>query len=202
MRKTKEEAAITRKQLLEAALTVFGRKGYSAATLEEIASEAGLTRGAIYWHFDGKEALYKALVIEKSAGINQLAEEILAGDGTPREILQSLLLGLFRYVEENDEYQALLELAVSKVEVTPGLESIMEETTRGRRSLANVLADILRRGIEIGEFRSNLPVDDAAIALVGYLNGVGLIWIQDSEAFSILGRADALVDVFFKGIEA
>jgi TetR/AcrR family acrAB operon transcriptional repressor len=202
MRKTKEEAAITRKQLLQAALTVFGRKGYSAATLEEIASEAGLTRGAIYWHFDGKEALYKALVTERSAGINLLAEEILAGDGTPREILRRLLLELFRYVEENDEYQALLELAVSKVEVTTGLESIMEETTRGRRLLAKFLADILRQGIAIGEFRSNLPVEDAAIALVGYLNGLGLIWIQDPEAFSILGRADALVDVFFKGIEA
>ncbi len=202
MRKTKEEAALTRNQLLEAALTVFGRKGYSAATLEEIASEAGLTRGAIYWHFDGKEALYQALITEKSAGINQLAEEILASGGTPREILQRLLLEMFRYVEENAEYQALLELAVSKVEVTPGLESTMEETTQGRRLLTELFTDLLRRGIEIGEFRSNLPAEDAAIALVGYLNGLGLIWIQDPEAFSILERADALVDVFFMGIEA
>lgn len=202
MRKTKEEAALTRNQLLEAALTVFGRKGYSAATLEEIASEAGLTRGAIYWHFDGKETLYKALVTEKSAGINQLAEEILVGGGTPREILQRLLLEMFRYVEENAEYQALLELAVSKVEVTPGLESIMEETTQGRRLLAELFTDLLRRGIELGEFRSNLPAEQAAIALVGYLNGLGLIWIQDPQAFSILEHADALVDVFFKGIEA
>lgn len=202
MRKTKEEAALTRNQLLEAALTVFGRKGYSAATLEEIASEAGLTRGAIYWHFDGKEALYKALITEKSAGINQLAEEILVGGGTPREILQRLLLEMFRYVEENAEYQALLELAVSKVEVTPGLESIMEETTQGRRLLAELFTDLLRRGIELGEFRSNLPAEQAAIALVGYLNGLGLIWIQDPQAFSILEHADALVDVFFKGIEA
>lgn len=202
MRRTKEEALITRENVLTAALQVFSQYGYSATTLEDVAQAAGVTRGAIYHHFGGKEELYKALVTERSAGINQLAEELMGQGGTPREILRRFLLGLFRYAEEDDEYRALLELAVSKVEISPGLESIMEETIKGRRQLAKSFAELLRKGIEVGEFRSSLPVDDGALALVGYLNGIGLIWIQDPEAFSIYGHAEALVDVLMKGIEA
>jgi TetR/AcrR family acrAB operon transcriptional repressor len=201
MRRTKEEALITRENILTAALRVFSQRGYSATRLEGIAQAAGVTRGAVYHHFGGKEELYKALVTERSAGINQLAEELIGEGGTPRETLRRLLLGLFQYAEEDEEYRALLELAVSKVEVTPGLESIIEDTTKGRRQLARFFAELLRQGIALGEFRADLPVEDAALGLIGYMNGIGLIWIQDPEAFSISERAEALVDVFLKGIE-
>ncbi|WP_272942305.1 TetR family transcriptional regulator [Kingella kingae] len=54
MRKTKEEAQKTRQHLLNAALEVFWRKGVTQASLHEIAVEAGVTRGALYWHFKNK----------------------------------------------------------------------------------------------------------------------------------------------------
>lgn len=202
MRRTKEEAQITRENVLTAALQVFSQHGYSATRLEDIAKAAEVTRGAIYHHFGNKEELYIALVSERSAGINELAEKLIAESGTPKTVLRRLLVGLFEYVEANDEYRALLELATNKVELTPALAYIMQETIAGRRQLAGIFADLFRLGIEADEFRKDLPVDEAAIALVGYLNGLGLIWIQDPKAFSILQQAEALVDVFFQGLEA
>ncbi|MCL4562239.1 MAG: TetR family transcriptional regulator, partial [Chloroflexi bacterium] len=58
MRRTKEEAAETRDLLLKSALSVFSQKGYSATTLGDVARAAGVTRGAIYWHFGSKAELY------------------------------------------------------------------------------------------------------------------------------------------------
>ena len=66
MRRTKEEAAITREQLLKKALAVFSKKGYAATTLQNIAHEADVTRGAIYHHFGGKAELYNTLIREYS----------------------------------------------------------------------------------------------------------------------------------------
>ena len=63
MRKTKLEAEKTRQHLLDAALEVFWRKGVTSASLQEIAEEAGVTRGALYWHFANKEALFEALFV-------------------------------------------------------------------------------------------------------------------------------------------
>ena len=51
MKKTKEEAEITKESILQAALEVFSKNGYAASRMIDIAKEAGVTRGAIYWHF-------------------------------------------------------------------------------------------------------------------------------------------------------
>lgn len=201
MRRTKEEALVTRENVLTAALEVFSQYGYSAARLEDIAQVAEVTRGAIYHHFGSKEELYKALVTERSAGINELAGEILNQGGTSPEIIRRLLISLMEYLEENEEYRALLELATSKVELTEGLESIREDTVMGRRQLASFFQDLLSQGIQAGTIRSDLPVEPAAWALVSFMNGMGLIWIQDPQAFSLREDKEALVDTFLKGIE-
>lgn len=201
MRRTKEESLITRENVLTAALQAFSQHGFTATRLEDIAQAAKVTRGAIYHHFGSKEELYKALVTERSTGINELAEEIVSQGGTPTEILRRLLVSLFKYLEQDEEYRALLELTVSKVELSEGLESITRDTIMGRRQLAAYFQELLRQGIQAGEIRSNLPVESAAFALVSFMNGVGLIWIQDPRAFSLERDAEALVDVFLKGIE-
>lgn len=201
MRRTKDQALVTRENILTAALDVFSQRGFSAARLEDIAQAAEVTRGAIYHHFASKEDLYKALVTERSAGINQLAAEIISQEGTPIEILRRLLISLFEYGEENEEYRALLELAINKVELSKGLESIWEDTLKGRRQLAAVFQETLSQGIQAGEIRSDLPVESAAWALVSFMNGVGLIWIQDPQAFSLREHAEGLADTFFRGIE-
>ncbi|VGO20273.1 TetR family transcriptional regulator [Pontiella sulfatireligans] len=61
-RKTKEEAEKTRQRILDAALKVFSEKGYSKATFVDVASEIGLTKGAVYWHFKTKPELLAAVV--------------------------------------------------------------------------------------------------------------------------------------------
>jgi TetR/AcrR family acrAB operon transcriptional repressor len=201
MRRTKEEALVTRENVLTAALEVFSQFGYSAARLEDIAQAAEVTRGAIYHHFGSKEELYKTLVTERSAEINQLAEEILRQGGTPLEVIRRLLLRLIEYLEGNEEYRALLELAINKVELTAGLEAIWEETVKGRRQLAALFQELLSQGIQAGEVRRDLSVVSASWALVSFMNGIGLIWIQDPQAFSLGEHAEALVDTFVRGIE-
>ena len=62
MRRTKEDMLITKEQILNAAFDCFFEKGFEATSLEEIAKRAGVTRGAIYWHFADKKELYRAAV--------------------------------------------------------------------------------------------------------------------------------------------
>jgi TetR/AcrR family acrAB operon transcriptional repressor len=199
MRKTKEEALITREKLLSAALHLFSQKGFTATRLEDIAQAVGVTRGAIYHHFGSKEDLFIALVTEREAGVNRLAGEIIAEGGTPAVILRRLLVGLFEYLENNEEYRALLELAVNKVELTEELETYTEQVLQGRRMLVKSLENLIQQGVDAGDFRHDLPTYDAALAMSGFMNGIGLIWVQDPDSFSIGNRAEQLVDVFLKG---
>ena len=87
MRRTKEDAALTRETVLDAALAVFSRQGYAATTLDHIAQEAGVTRGAIYWHFGGKAELYNTLLEERFARAFAGMAKLLAEPGTPLQIV-------------------------------------------------------------------------------------------------------------------
>jgi TetR/AcrR family acrAB operon transcriptional repressor len=200
MRRTKEEADITRTKLLAAALQVFSQNGYAATRLEDIAQAAQVTRGAIYHHFGSKENLYIELVHHYEAGINQVAQDIIDEGGPPRTILKRLLVRLFEYLEDDDDYRAVVELFINKVEITKELEEITRQMILGRRILVRFFTDLLKQGVEAGEFRADLPVDDAARALAGFINGMGLLWVQDPKSFSIRESAQSLVNVFLEGV--
>ena len=74
VRRTKAEALQTRAQILDAAEQVFHRKGVLSASLKDIASEAGVTRGAIYWHFKNKHDVFMAMVDRSRLPFDSLAE--------------------------------------------------------------------------------------------------------------------------------
>lgn len=200
MRRTKEEAEITKQNLLSAALEVFSRKGYTATRVEDVARQANLSTGAIYHHFGGKSDLYIALVEKNSAKANRLAQQIIEEGGSPATTLTRLLVRMFQFAEEDSEYRAVIELSLNKTEAVSDLASINAQILESRRQLAWFLSGLISEGIRIGEFRSSIAPEDAALALVGYMNGLGLIWIQDQGYFSIRERAENFVSLFMAGL--
>ena len=114
MRRTKEEAAITRKELLKKALAVFSKNGYSATTLQDIAQEAEVTRGAIYWHFGSKAELYNTLIREYSNKGNAIVQQAASEGGTLLDILRRVFVRQLQIIEEDREMRALMELALFK----------------------------------------------------------------------------------------
>ena len=200
MRRTKEEAEITKRNLLAAALEVFSRKGYTATRVEDIAMQANVTTGAIYHHFGGKSELYIALIEDSSAKANQLAQQVVEEGGTPASILRRLLVRLFEFAEEDKEYRAVLELFLNMTEISPEVALINQQILESRRLLAQFFSALIQDGIVEGEFHSRVSPEIAALTLVGFMNGMGLIWLQDSEFFSIKTQAEDLVDSFLSGI--
>ena len=91
MRRTKEDAENTRQAVLEAALTLFSRDGYSLTTLSRIAREAGFSRGPIYWHFDSKDDLYEAVLSYSQEPLEALVAECRAMANTPIDAMDHFI---------------------------------------------------------------------------------------------------------------
>ena len=88
-----------RAQLLDVGRAVFAERGYDAATVEEVAARAGVSKPVVYEHFGGKEGLY-AVVVDREVR-SLVASFIAALVGTsPRELLEQATLALLSYVEE------------------------------------------------------------------------------------------------------
>ena len=75
-----------------------------------------------------------------------------------------------------------------------------EQSLQNRRQLAQSFSGLIQQGVEAGEFRPSISTEYAGLALVGFVNGMALIWIQDQAHFSIKERAESLVDLFLAGI--
>ena len=119
-----------REQLLEIGRVVFAEKGFDAASTEEIAARAGVSKPVVYEHFGGKEGLY-AVVVDRE--MQRLADRITSAltAGHPRELLEQAALALLGYIEgDTDGFRILVR------------DSPVGETTG---SFASLISDIANR---------------------------------------------------------
>jgi len=81
----KQKQAHTRECLMHSAARVFARRGLQQASIDEVAEEAGFTKGAFYANFKSKEELFLAMLDERFAKRIEDIEDVIAGEGTPAE---------------------------------------------------------------------------------------------------------------------
>jgi TetR/AcrR family acrAB operon transcriptional repressor len=200
MRNTKEEAQVTRDQVLQAALRVFRRKGYAATTLEEIAQEAGFTRGAIYNHFEGKAQLYQLLIQQGFLRLNKAFEKAFDDRGTIEERIRNLLISPLVFLEEDGLAQGVIELTLFKSEVSVPLTSELALKQPGTQTLIERIIQIFDEGIALGVLRADIDKQVEALALLATINGAILLWFQSEKPFSLEALASTLADTFLYGI--
>ena len=200
VKKTKEDALLTREQVLQAALRVFRRKGYAATTLEEIAQEAGFTRGAIYTHFQGKAQLYQLLIQQGFRRLNETFEQAIEAKGTIEERLRQLFIKPLAFLEEDLLAQGVIELTLFKSEVSLSLTDDLVRKQQGTQALTTQIIQLLDEGITQGALRPEIEKQAVALALLASLNGAILLWHQSERAFSLKELATTLADTFLHGL--
>jgi TetR/AcrR family transcriptional regulator, acrAB operon repressor len=200
MRRTKEEAAITRENLLAAALVVFSRSSYSTTTLDDVAKEAGVTRGAIYWHFHSKAELYAALLEKYSSRGGQIVQQAASEGGSLVEILRRVFLNLLSAIEMDKDLRAVMEINLFKTEQTAELEANHQRQMVESKTLLNAIAEAMRQGINAGDLRNDISAIEMARAFLAFQNGIVYNWLWDQSAFSLSASASALAAIFLGGI--
>ena len=174
----KETQARTREQLIEAAAKVFARRGYHRATVDEIASEAGFTIGALYSNFSSKEALFLAIAdhqVEKRVAeveaIAEAAEGAEPGAGAAEK--------LRAFLERDPDWPLLFYEFWSLSVHNPELQG--ELATR-RDAIRDALAETLERVAAKQGFELRFPAPVLATAISASLNGLAFERAADPEA--------------------
>jgi TetR/AcrR family acrAB operon transcriptional repressor len=199
-RRTKEEAEQTRKDLLDAALSVFSQKGFQVTRLEDIAAEAGVTRGAIYHHFGSKAGLYIALMEDVSTVLNRIIEDAMQAGSSFVDVFASVIIQTLRELQSDRRTRQVLELLYLRTGYGPELNSVIEAQRQEERKWVEVLAQSMHAGIEVGELREDLDPLEAARAYISFQNGLINTWLRVPDLFSIEESAEALVEVFMRGL--
>ena len=132
MKPSKEDAAITKEKLLSAAYRLFSTKGFENTTLADVACEAGLTRGAVYWHFQDKNDLLNQLVIQIMQELK--GQQTLSMSDTEASPLECLL-GFSRYPAEIQEKAFFVNRLYWLLSTLPEYESFTENVRSHKRVL-------------------------------------------------------------------
>ena len=202
MRRTKEEAANTRKQVLKKALTVFSKKGYAATTLEDIARESEVTRGAIYHHFGGKAELYNTLVREYADRGGLIMQQAVSEGGSLLDILRRVFVRQLEVIENNHEMRALMELTLFKTGLISELEEGRQQRIESGIALIEMLTGIMSQGMEQGLLRSDVDPKEMARAYLAFQNGLISLWLTAPGQFSLKDSAESFADILMAGIQA
>lgn len=193
-RKTKAEAAATREALLTAAEEVFFAKGVARTSLEQIARHAGLTRGAVYWHFKNKGDLFMALVDQVRMPFQSLMEEVNKAD-TEISPLESIRLachaGLVRL--EQPSYQRILSILLHRCEFFSDINPLEMQDKIGNECFEEMLS-VFEVAQQQQLLREDLSPAIATRMMQTMLGGLFHDWLRNPDAYSIRERGGELID--------
>lgn len=189
-RRTKEASEQTRRDIVAAARREFASRGVSRTSLEQIARAAGVTRGAVYWHFADKQALFDAMRDEVNLPIVDfvgIEDTEAAQRKDPLDWLAALLEGVMRQLESDPLTQETWDILSFRCEYVEGLLAELAAQRRSHAEFRDLLLPAYRRAAEAGILRADLDPALAATETMVFMTGLVRVWLVDEEA--ILVRA-------------
>jgi len=174
-----ERAQITRDRLIDGAAEAFCRLGYAAATTTDIAKEAGATRGALYFHFQSKEEIARAVIAKEQQLAVEAGTRIVEQNRPAMETMVMLSVDLAQRLMTDPVVKAGIRLTTENSNFDPPLRAPYQQWL-------DTFGAIAATAVEQGDFRAD--VDPAVFArfLIPSYTGIQLV----SDTFS--GRADLL----------
>jgi TetR/AcrR family transcriptional regulator, cholesterol catabolism regulator len=182
--------------IVAAAAKVFRTKGYHAATVRDIADEVGILKGSLYHHFESKEALLYLVVKEPIAQMFQRIAAIAEADLTPTEKLRRAILA---HLEAFDRHYPHLFVYLRERESVK--RRFREMIGYSPKEYERHWQQILREGIESGEFRPDLDIQVTSYGLLGMLNWL-YKWYDPQGRLSVQQVAAQFTALALAGIAA
>ncbi len=194
----KEKQAHTRACLMQSAAKVFARRGLQQASIDEVAEDAGFTKGAFYANFKSKEELFLAMLDERFTQRIEGIERVIAGEGSTAEKARRAGDNFVQGLSADREWERLFfEFSAYAVRD----EDFREELVTRYRTMRDRMAAALEAHSDGLGKEATLPSDQVALMVSVMANGFALEKLLEGEAVpdELYGT---MLTVFFAGLEA
>ncbi len=200
-RKTKEDALATRELILDAAERVFHLRGVSRTSLQEIAKDAGLTRGAIYWHFENKGELFHAMIQRVTLPMMARNTEITPADeARPLDKIRQNTAAALHQIANDPQVRRVFEIATQKVEYVDELLSVREHHITGRNECIDDTHRLMQLARDQGQIRTDLDLRSATLGVFALIGGLKYNWLLEPEAFDLEAVGAQILETYLAGL--
>ena len=203
-RKRKEDAAATREGILDAAERVFASLGVAGATLQDIAVAAGVTRGAIYWHFQDKAALFDAFICERASlplDVGKYPSGPMSAPD-PLDALQEYVSAALRRTAGNERLQRLFHIAMLNVAIFDHGDAAQRRWQEIRRGWMSYAERWLTLAREAGLLAPTAAPRAIALAIWIMIDGLVRTWMLMDRRFDLVAQGASTLDTYMAGLRA
>lgn len=203
VRRTKEEALETRNRILDTAEQVFVEKGVSNTSLAQLAEAAGVTRGAIYWHFKNKADLFDAMMSRVVLPMEEMAAR--AGDEDledPLAYVRDCAINVLEHLTSDAQCQRVFEICCHKVEYVDEMVQVRQRHIEARNNCLKHMERGFRNAAKKGLLASAVNPRLAAVGLHALVDGLIVNWVLDPAYLPLARDAKTLVDQYLDRVRA
>lgn len=198
-RKTKQQALETRQHILDVALRLFSQQGVSSTSLAEIAKAAGVTRGAIYWHFKNKSDLFSEIWQLSESHIGDLETEYRAKyPDNPLSVLRSILVYILEATVIEERRRLMMEIIFHKCEFVGEMAVVQQAQRDLCLESYDRIEQTLKECIAARQLPENLLTRRAAILMRSYISGLIENWLFAPESFDLKKEAQDYVTILLE----
>lgn len=197
-RKTKQQALETRQHILDVAIRLFSQQGVSSTSLAQIAQAAGVTRGAIYWHFKDKSDLFSEIWELSESSISDLESEYRAKfPDDPLSVLREILVYILEATVV-ERRRLMMEIIFHKCEFVGEMAVVQQ----AQRSLClesyDRIEQTLTQCMQAKLLPANLLTRRAAILMRSYISGLMENWLFAPDSFDLKQEARSYVAILLE----
>ena len=202
VRRTKDEALETRNRILDAAERVFSERGVSRTSLEDVAHAAGVTRGAIYWHFKDKSDLFAAMVnrvtLPMEAMVARSSDESVED---PLASLKACAVNALRRTATDAQCQRVFEVVTHKCEYLGEMEGVKRRIGSIQKGCVDRAEQTIGNAIKRGMLPESVDPRLAAIGLDALLFGLISNWLANNDYVALERQAESMVSLYIDGLK-
>jgi TetR/AcrR family acrAB operon transcriptional repressor len=200
VRRTKADALATRHSLLDAAEHLFQERGVSRTSLNDIATAAGTTRGAIYWHFKDKADLFNAMMERVTMPLECSLANTAQATAEPLLALRESMLGALRQTANDEQTRRVFEVATHKVEYVTEMQAVRDRHLRVRNECMTMTKEALGQAVKREQIDLAMPLSTAALGLHVMMDGLIQNWLLDPQAFDLVQSGRKTMDAYLAGL--
>jgi TetR/AcrR family acrAB operon transcriptional repressor/TetR/AcrR family transcriptional repressor of mexAB-oprM operon len=176
---------------MTAAIDCFARLGYQGTSIDRIARAAGVTKGAVYYHFRDKEELLFEAVKDRIDGFEKQVLEEVTPAGDALENLRHVVDACFFHATVSNHRRFIITLMIEALDTNPRLSAEFRNILRRMRSF---LARVVRRGQQRGTLRPDIAPEAVAAVIAGGIIGAEVQHYQDPEEIDLRRVLDTVLE--------
>jgi len=201
VRRTKDEALETRNSILDAAEQVFSERGVSRTSLEDVAQAAGVTRGAIYWHFKDKGDLFSAMVgrvtLPMEAMVARSSEDSIED---PIGSLKTCAVNALMRTATDRQVRRVFDVVTHKCEYLGEMAGVNNRISAVQKGCVDRAEQAIRNAIKRGQLPARVNPRLAAVGLDAMLYGLIANWIANPRYLNLQREAEAMIGLYLDGL--